>query len=153
MTTPVSSPLDLMDQDEIVQENVVSVSDQPVHPVDERLASFIQDDPIYQDMLRALDREKIRMRLAIRYTLLMFGIFLVFAWIVSNRVIMFGFSEFIWLSRIRDGLFGLMAGLFSLTVWYGSPVWFQSHVVIMMLRIMACIFFVGVLVALYFPMI
>lgn len=69
-------------------------------------------------MLKSDDQSRIRLQLALRYTLLMFAIFLVFAWIVSNRVIMFGFSEFIWLARIRDILFAVMAGLFSLTVWF-----------------------------------
>ena len=122
-------------------------------PVDERLASFIHDDEIYQDMIRTLDREKIRLRLSLRYTILMFGIFLAFAWIVNNRIIMFGFSEFVWLARIRDALFGLMAGLFSLTLWYGSPVWFSNNAITFILRIFALIFFGGVLLGLYFPII
>ena len=56
-------------------------------------------------MLRIMDAEKIRLNLAIRYMILMFVIFLIIAWIVNNRIIMFGFSEFQWLARIRDVLF------------------------------------------------
>lgn len=76
---------------------------------DPKLAQYLQADTVYQDMIRVENIEHIRLQLAIRYTLLMFAIFLVFAWIVSNRVIMFGFSEFLWLARIRDGLFAVMA--------------------------------------------
>lgn len=60
-------------------------------------------------MLKITDGEKIRVRLAIRYALLVFAFFLVFAWIVNNRVIMFGLTEFVWLARIRDGLFAIMS--------------------------------------------
>jgi hypothetical protein len=116
------------------QTPTVSLPAQPVPPADPRLEGFIKDDPIYQEMLRTMDLQRIRLSLALRYALLMFGIFLVFAWIVNNRIIMFGFSEFVWLSRIRDALFGLMAGLFSSTIWYGSPVWFHSTTLIFILR-------------------
>lgn len=78
-------------------------------PTDPKLSQYLQADKVYQEMIRIESQEKIRLQLAVRYTLLMFAIFLVLAWIVSNRVIMFGFSEFVWLARIRDGLFALMA--------------------------------------------
>ncbi len=130
---------------------VVDKKNPPVKSSDARLESFIKDDPIYQQMLRTVDAQRLRLSLAVRYALLMFGIFLVFAWIVNNRVIMFGFSEFVWLARIRDGLFGLMAGLFSATLWYGSPVWFHNMLFVMILRLFALVFFVWVLSALYFP--
>lgn len=113
----------------------------PVKNTDPRLEGFIKDDPIYQEMLRTVDAQRVRLSLALRYALLMFGIFLVFAWIVNNRVIMFGFSEFVWLARIRDGLFGLMAGLFSATLWYGSPVWFHNIFFVMVIRAFAFVFF------------
>lgn len=77
--------------------------------LDSKLDDYLQADSVYQAMIRIESQEKIRLQLAIRYTLLMFAIFLVLAWIVSNRVIMFGFSEFVWLARIRDGLFAVMA--------------------------------------------
>ena len=121
--------------------------------VDERFETFTHDDPVYQDMMRTVDREQIRLRLSVRYTLLMFGIFLAFAWIVNNRIIMFEFSEFVWLARIRDGLFGVMAGLFSLTLWHGSPVWFQNNTITSLLRVFSLLFFGGVIIALYFPII
>jgi hypothetical protein len=76
---------------------------------DTKLAQYLQADRVYQEMIRMEGQEKIRLQLAIRYTFVMFAIFLVFAWIVSNRIIMFGFSEFVWLARIRDGLFAFMA--------------------------------------------
>lgn len=76
---------------------------------DPKMAHYLRADAVYQEMLKVEDQEKIRLRLAVRYTLLMFAIFLVFAWIVSNRVIMLGFSEFVWLARIRDALFAIMA--------------------------------------------
>lgn len=82
----------------------------------------------------------------------MFAIFLVFAWIVSNRIIMFGFSEFAWLARIRDGLFAVMAGLFSLTIWFGSVVWMRQALLIALFRTLAVVFFVAVIIALYLPL-
>lgn len=138
-------PADVVDTSHSSETPVIPTT--PVPPVtvakttDPRLESFIKDDPIYQEMLQTVDAHKVRLSLALRYALLMFGIFLVFAWIVNNRVIMFGFSEFVWLARIRDGLFGVMAGLFSATLWYGSPVWFHNMFFIMMIRIFACVFF------------
>lgn len=56
---------------------------------DSKLKQYLQADTVYQQMIRVEDTEKIRLQLAIRYTLLMFAIFLVLAWIVSNRIIMF----------------------------------------------------------------
>lgn len=53
-------------------------------------------------MLKVIDADRIRLHLAIRYMILMFAIFLVIVWVVNNRIIMFGFSEFQWLARIRD---------------------------------------------------
>lgn len=100
-------------------------------------------------MIRVQDSEKIRLQLAIRYTLLMFAIFLVFAWIVSNRVIMLGFSEFVWLARIRDLLFAVMSGLFGLTLWFGSVTWTHQRTLISIIRTLAVLFFVAVVVALY----
>ena len=91
------------------------------------------------------------MRLSLRYILLMFGLFIVFAWIVNNRVIMVGFSDFVWLARIRDALFALMAGLFALTLWLGSSAWFLRPFLIALFRGGAVIFFLLVLSALYFP--
>lgn len=82
----------------------------------------------------------------------MFAIFLVFAWIVSNRVIMFGFSEFMWLARIRDILFAVMAGLFSLTMWFGSVVWLRRRLFVALLRTVAIVFFLAVILALYLPL-
>lgn len=103
-------------------------------------------------MVREESPEKIRLQLAIRYTLLMFAIFLVFAWIVSNRVIMFGFSEFVWLARIRDLLFAVMAGLFGLTLWFGSVTWTQNTTLISVIRALAVVFFGSVIIALYIPL-
>ena len=85
-------------------------------------------------MLHVVDPEKIRLQLAIRYVILLFAIFLVVAWIVNNRVIMFGFSEFEWLARLRDGLFGVIAGLLALTMWFGSEVWFRRVFLIVFVR-------------------
>lgn len=67
-----------------------------------KLDLYMRADHVYQEMLRIENQEKIRLQLAIRYTLLMFAIFLVIVWVVNNRIIMFGFSEFQWLARIRD---------------------------------------------------
>jgi fatty acid desaturase len=117
-----------------------------------KLDLYMRADHVYQEMLRIENQEKIRLQLAIRYTLLMFAIFLVFAWIVSNRVIMFGFSEFVWLARIRDALFAVMAGLFSLTIWFGSVSWMRQIFIIALLRTIALVFFVAVIVALYIPL-
>jgi hypothetical protein len=119
---------------------------------DSKLAQYLQADKVYQEMVREESPEKIRLQLAIRYTLLMFAIFLVFAWIVSNRVIMFGFSEFVWLARIRDLLFAVMAGLFGLTLWFGSVTWTQNTTLISVIRALAVVFFGSVIIALYIPL-
>lgn len=124
----------------------------PEKQEDPKLAQYLRADHVYQEMLRIESQEKIRLHLAIRYTLLMFAIFLVFAWIVSNRVIMFGFSEFVWLARIRDALFAVMAGLFSLTIWFGSVTWMRQILLIAFLRTIAIVFFAAVIVALYLPL-
>jgi hypothetical protein len=75
----------------------------------EKLRRYMEQDAIYKSMLKTVDVEKIRLRLAMRYSIMMFAIFLVAAWVVNNRVIMFGFSEFQILARIRDALFGVIA--------------------------------------------
>ena len=107
--SPESSQSTLIPSETISVSETVNEAPIDTHEGENRLLDFVNNDPIFRDMLKVVEREKIRLRLSIRYTLLMFGIFLVFAWIVSNRVIMFGFAEFVWLSRIRDGLFGIMA--------------------------------------------
>ena len=117
-----------------------------------KLREYMEQDVIYQSMLRITDPEKIRLRLAMRYLIMMFAIFLVVAWVVNNRIIMFGFSEFQWLARIRDGLFGLLAGLFSVTIWFGSDVWFRSKFFVFFFRFLALGFFAAILSALYFPL-
>lgn len=118
----------------------------------EKLRRYMEQDMIYRSMLKTVDVEKIRLRLAMRYSIMMFAIFLVAAWVVNNRVIMFGFSEFQILARIRDALFGVIAGLFSLTIWFGSDAWFRSIYMIIILRLIATAFFLAVLSALYFPL-
>lgn len=133
------------------EENHVPVAEKTLPTADPKLAQYLQADTVYQDMIRVENIEQIRLQLAIRYTLLMFAIFLVFAWIVSNRVIMFGFSEFLWLARIRDGLFAVMAGLFSLTIWFGSTVWTRQVLFLAFFRTVAIVFFGAVIVALYLP--
>lgn len=120
-------------------------------PTDPQLDLYLQQDPIYQNMLRTLDLQRIRMKLSLRYILLMFALFVVFAWIVNNRVIMVGFSDFVWLARIRDALFALMSGLFSFTLWLGSTAWFYHPFLIMFFRWCAVVFFLLILSALYFP--
>lgn len=117
-----------------------------------KLREYMEQDVIYQSMLRITDPEKIRLRLAMRYLIMMFAIFLVVAWVVNNRIIMFGFSEFQWLARIRDGLFGLLAGLFSVTIWFGSDVWFRNKFFVFFFRFLALGFFAAILSALYFPL-
>lgn len=118
----------------------------------EKLRRYMEQDVIYNSMLRVVDPEQIRLRLAIRYMIMMFAVFLVAAWVVNNRVIMFGFSEFQLLARIRDALFGMIAGLFSVTLWFGSEAWFRRTFMIMAFRCIAVVFFVAVLSALYFPL-
>lgn len=136
-------------QPETVAEKVSEPVKKEENP---KLDLYMRADHVYQEMLRIENQEKIRLQLAIRYTLLMFAIFLVFAWIVSNRVIMFGFSEFVWLARIRDALFAVMAGLFSLTIWFGSVSWMRQIFLIALLRTIALVFFLAVIVALYIPL-
>lgn len=133
---------------------VTSVSSVPKndHSDGEKLRRYMEQDVIYQSMLRITNAEQIRFRLALRYLLVMFAIFLVVAWIVNNRVIMFGFSEFQWLTRIRDALFGIIAGLFSLTLWFGSEAWFEKKFLIVLFRLVGVGLFLMVLSALYFPL-
>lgn len=119
---------------------------------DSKLAEYLRADKVYQEMVREESPEKIRLQIALRYTLLMFAIFLVFAWIVSNRIIMFGFSEFVWLARIRDLLFAVMAGLFGLTLWFGSVSWTHNTTLISVIRTLAVVFFGAVIIALYIPL-
>lgn len=119
---------------------------------DQKLQRYMEQDLIYQSMLRVTNADQIRFRLAVRYMLVLFAIFLVIAWIVNNRIIMLGFAEFQWLSRIRDALFGLIAGLFSLTIWFGSEAWFHKKSLIILFRILGAGLFVMVLSALYFPL-
>lgn len=161
VTTPIiSTPENLTPSpsipQEILEKEDVHVSSEKTIPKekssDSKLSQYLQVDRIYQEMLREENQEKIRLQLAIRYTLVMFAIFLVFAWIVSNRVIMFGFSEFMWLARIRDMLFAVMAGLFSLTMWFGSAVWMRRTFFIALLRTLSIVFFVAVISALYLPL-
>jgi len=138
---------------ETLEEKDVSPIETPKKTTDDsKLAQYLQADKVYQDMIREDSPEKIRLQLAIRYTLLMFAIFLVFAWIVSNRVIMFGFSEFVWLARIRDLLFAVMAGLFGLTLWFGSVSWTHNATLISIIRSLAVVFFGAVIIALYIPL-
>lgn len=119
---------------------------------DARLKHYLEEDTIYRSMLKVIDADRIRLHLAIRYMILMFAIFLVIVWVVNNRIIMFGFSEFQWLARIRDWLFGVIAGLFSLTLWFGSEVWFHKWPIVWFFRILSLLFFVAVISALYFPL-
>lgn len=56
-----------------------------------------------------------------------------------------------WLARIRDALFAVMAGLFSLTLWFGSVSWTHNTTLIAVIRSLAVVFFGAVVVALYIP--
>lgn len=137
---------------ETLEEKNISSTEAEKKPTDDsKLAQYLQADQVYHAMIREENPEKIRLQLALRYTLLMFAIFLVFAWIVSNRVIMFGFSEFVWLARIRDFLFAVMSGLFGLTLWFGSVTWTHNTTLISVIRTLAVVFFGAVVVALYIP--
>lgn len=136
---------------ETPEEPTLNTEKQTISPPDSKLEQYLQADTVYQQMIRVEDTEKIRLKLAIRYTLLMFAIFLVLAWIVSNRVIMFWFSEFVWLARIRDVLFAVMAGLFSLTLWFWSVSWTRNTTLVAIIRSLAIVFFGAVVIALYIP--
>lgn len=155
-SAPVSESLPAVPVAPSEQKESETVPEKTAEPIkketDPKLDLYLRADRVYQEMLRIENQEKIRLQLAIRYTLLMFAIFLVFAWIVSNRVIMFGFSEFVWLARIRDALFAVMAGLFSLTIWFGSVSWMRQIFLIALLRTIALVFFIAVIVALYIPL-
>ena len=118
---------------------------------DERFASLLKQDDTYHSMIRSEDIKNIQLQLSMRYMLLMLAIFVVIAWVVNNRVIMFGFSDFPLLARTRDALFAILTGLFSLTVWFGSTVWFRYHMGVMVLRILAGALFALVLVSIYLP--
>lgn len=137
---------------ETLEENSSPTKTEKKPTDDSKLAQYLQVDKVYQEMIHEESPEKIRLQLALRYTLLMFAIFLVFAWIVSNRVIMFGFSEFVWLARIRDFLFAVMSGLFGLTLWFGSVTWTHNATLISVIRTLAVVFFGAVFIALYIPL-
>ncbi len=103
--------------------------------IDERFSRLLKQDNVYHSMIRSEDIKNIQLQLSMRYMLLLLAIFVVIAWIVNNRVIMFGFSDFPLLARTRDGLFALLTGLFALTVWFGSAVWFQKKIFSTILRV------------------
>lgn len=119
--------------------------------IDEKFARLLKQDSTYHAMIRSEDLKNIQLQLSMRYMLLMLAIFIVIAWIVSNRVIMFGFSDFPLLARSRDALFALLTGLFSLTVWFGAAVWFRYRIVVILLRTLGCLLFLTVLVSIYLP--
>jgi hypothetical protein len=56
---------------------------------DERFARLLAEDSVYQSMIRSQDVKNIRLQLSMRYMLLILAIFVVIAWVVNNRVIMF----------------------------------------------------------------
>lgn len=80
---------------EIAQEDTNGSITQIISPKgtidedEEKIQQFMAADPVYQGMIRVTDPETIRLRLATRYLIMMFAIFLVVAWIVNNRIIMF----------------------------------------------------------------
>lgn len=57
--------------------------------MDERFARLLQHDSTYHSMIRSEDIKKIQLQLSLRYMALMLAIFVVIAWVVNNRVIMF----------------------------------------------------------------
>lgn len=57
--------------------------------IDERFARLLKHDNTYHSMLRSEDIKNIQLQLSMRYMLLMLAIFVVIAWVVNNRVIMF----------------------------------------------------------------
>ncbi len=118
---------------------------------DERFARLLAEDSVYQSMIRSQDVKNIRLQISMRYMLLMLAIFIVIAWVVNNRVIMFWFYDFPVLSRIRDALFGVLTGLFCLTVWFGSVAWFSHRIGVLILRGCALVLFVAVMVSIYVP--
>lgn len=129
-----------------------SAKDEEIPPTtDERFSRLLAEDSIYQSMIRNQDIKNIRLQLSMRYMLLMLAIFVVMAWVVNNRVIMFWFYDFPLLSRIRDALFGVLTGLFCLTVWFGSVAWLNNKIGIFMLRGLALASFVVVIVSIYVP--
>lgn len=134
------------------QENVVREKKETDKITDATFQQYLLEDTIYQSMIRLEWVSKIRTRLAIRYTLLLLAFFLAFAWIVSNRVIMFGLDDFPLLSRVRDGLFGVMSWLFCLTLWFGSEVWSEQKILISFLKTLSVILFISILWALYLPL-
>jgi len=119
--------------------------------IDNRFAQLLKEDTTYHSMLRSEDIRHIQFQLSMRYMLLMLAIFVVIAWVVNNRVIMFSFSDIPLLSRARDALFALLTGLFALTVWFGAAVWFGDRLSIVLLRIFAVGLFIVVLVSIYLP--
>jgi hypothetical protein len=120
-------------------------------PLPEKLEDVFSYDRVYASMQRTTDLHVIRTRLSMRYTLIVFLFFLTFLWITSNRVIMFGLSDFPLLARIRDALLVVMSGLFSLTLWYGADVWFMHILGRTIVRAFGVLFFVLVVTIFYFP--
>jgi hypothetical protein len=57
--------------------------------IDDRFARLLRSDATYNSMIRSEDIKNIQLQLSMRYMLLMLAIFVVIAWVVNNRVIMF----------------------------------------------------------------
>jgi len=151
-TTPDISP------DQWVSETIEipAIPETPKEPetpfvIDEKFARLLKQDSTYQSMIRSEDLANIQLQLSMRYMLLMLAIFVVIAWVVNNRVIMLWFSDFPFLARMRDALFVILTGLFSLTVWFGSVAWFRHKIGILILRIVSGILFFAVLISIYLP--
>lgn len=127
------------------------IQDLETPSTDERFARLLAEDTVYHSMIRSQDVKNIRLQLSMRYMLLMLAIFVVIAWVVNNRVIMFWFYDFPILSRIRDALFGVLTGLFCLTIWFGSDAWLNHKISILILRGLALALFSVVLISIYLP--
>ncbi len=75
---------EVLDSTTVIQEN-------PATPfvMDEKFARLLKQDTTYHSMIRSEDIKNIQLQLSMRYMLLMLAIFVVIAWVVNNRVIMF----------------------------------------------------------------
>ncbi len=124
-----------------VSEDIAPKEPEKSFAVDEKFDRLLKQDSAYHSMVRSEDIQNTQLQLSMRYMLLMLAIFVVIAWVVNNRVIMFGFSDFPLLARTRDALFAILTGLFSLTVWFGAAVWFRHRIGVIILRVLGGVLF------------
>lgn len=143
------------DSSEIKSEQIQSIKSQIDPSIieeewlswDEKFHRLLKLDTTYHSMIRSEDIKNIELQLSMRYMLLVFVIFVIVTWSMQNRVI----ADFSLFLRLRDALFGLLTWLFSLTIWFGSSVWFHNKIIILIMKMFAISVCVFILFSVYLP--